>query len=873
MLVQAHDSERLLALALSRPSDARAEADRLLDGNPGPLDASIAHQARGIVLRDSGRTREAIAELRTALRYARVSGAPERIIDVQATLGVALFFAGRTVAGLAVLDEAVAGSTGVLAGRVLMRRGGLLNLLGRYAEALADLKRAIALLRRGGDTLWEARARMHRFLVYSALGQSARADRDLSVAERLFAAVGQELESAQAVHNRAFVALQTGDLPTALRFLDEAESRYESLSALVPELAVDRCAVLLAAGLASEALAQADAAIRRIDQAGGLATRKAELLFSAARAAQAAGETEIAVSRSTAARDLFRTQRRPLWQARASFVLVQSRYGAGERTGRLAAQASQLADRLDELGALETATAHLLAGRLAAECGQRARADRHLSRAAWFRYHGPTYGRAVGWLAHALRAAARGDTRATLIACGRGLDAAEEHQRTLGALELRAYATAYGTELAAIAQRHSVRRRDARMLLEWTERWRASVLTVPPARPPDDTELAAELAALRDVVRRLDAARSAGVPSGRLEQERRRLEDAIRARTRRTSGAGSGTGPKRAFDFDRLRDRLGDHRLVELVALDDTLYAVTVTRRRTRMHPVGPVAAAERELTLARFLLRRLAYGRPPARALETLDEAGRRLEHALLGDSVSDLDGSPVVLVPPGRLHAVPWALLPSLRRTSVRVAPSAAVWLRAGELEASHAKSRANRTAFIVGPGLPGTATEVAKIAQSYPDASVLADGAATAERVLAELDGALLAHVAAHGVFRADNPFLSSLRLDDGPLTVYDLARLRTAPLRLVLSSCESGLASHVGADELLGIVTALVPLGTTSLLASVVPVNDAASVSFMTAFHERLHDGSSFADALLAARTQVTSDPVAVATAYAYIALGG
>jgi CHAT domain-containing protein len=35
---------------------------------------------------------------------------------------------------------------------------------------------------------------------------------------------------------------------------------------------------------------------------------------------------------------------------------------------------------------------------------------------------------------------------------------------------------------------------------------------------------------------------------------------------------------------------------------------------------------------------------------------------------------------------------------------------------------------------------------------------------------------AHVAAHGVFRADSPMFSSLRLADGPLTVHDLERLR-------------------------------------------------------------------------------------------------
>ena len=64
----------LLRLAVSRPADALVAADRVLGGRPDALAASVAHQARGIVLRDSGRAGEAIAELRAALRLARASG-------------------------------------------------------------------------------------------------------------------------------------------------------------------------------------------------------------------------------------------------------------------------------------------------------------------------------------------------------------------------------------------------------------------------------------------------------------------------------------------------------------------------------------------------------------------------------------------------------------------------------------------------------------------------------------------------------------------------------------------------------------------------------------------------------------------------------
>jgi CHAT domain-containing protein len=69
----------------------------------------------------------------------------------------------------------------------------------------------------------------------------------------------------------------------------------------------------------------------------------------------------------------------------------------------------------------------------------------------------------------------------------------------------------------------------------------------------------------------------------------------------------------------------------------------------------------------------------------------------------------------------------------------------------------------------------------------------------RVLAAIDGARPAHIAAHGLFRADSPLFSSLLLDDGPLTVYDAEGLRHAPYQLVLPACESGVQSPAEADE--------------------------------------------------------------------------
>jgi hypothetical protein len=258
----------------------------------------------------------------------------------------------------------------------------------------------------------------------------------------------------------------------------------------------------------------------------------------------------------------------------------------------------------------------------------------------------------------------------------------------------------------------------------------------------------------------------------------------------------------------------------------------------------------------------------------------GARLDQTLLGPA-GDLPGDEsLVIVPPGQLHAVPWGLLPRLRARAVSVAPSAASWLRGQRPDQGGDGDRSpadGRVVLVRGPGLASRGAEVPLLAADYamagrPAPVVLGDGTATAAAVLRAIDGAALAHIAAHGEFRADGPLFSSLRLDDGQLTVYDLERLSRGPRRLVLSSCDSGVAAPAGADEVLGLASSLLPLGTTGIVASVVPVNDSAVVPLMIALHRELRGGAPLARALRDARAGLESDPVAAATGWSFICLG-
>jgi CHAT domain-containing protein len=201
------------------------------------------------------------------------------------------------------------------------------------------------------------------------------------------------------------------------------------------------------------------------------------------------------------------------------------------------------------------------------------------------------------------------------------------------------------------------------------------------------------------------------------------------------------------------------------------------------------------------------------------------------------------------------------------VSVSPSAGAWLRAGSVP-----SPDGDTVLVRGPGLASGGAEVPLLAGAYPRRTVLEDGAATSAAVLKALDGSALAHVAAHGTFRSDNPMFSALRMDDGPLTVYDLERLHRAPYRLVLPCCDSGRLEHVGADELLGLASAVLPLGTAGIVAALVPVNDAAVIPLMLAFHDGLRTGRSMAEALLAARRSLPPDTLHQATGASFTVIG-
>jgi CHAT domain-containing protein len=266
-------------------------------------------------------------------------------------------------------------------------------------------------------------------------------------------------------------------------------------------------------------------------------------------------------------------------------------------------------------------------------------------------------------------------------------------------------------------------------------------------------------------------------------------------------------------------------------------------------------------------MVRRSAGAASRRAAQQLLRDAGARLDELVLGPMATVIGDRALVVVPTGPLQSLPWSVLPSCVGKPVTVAPSATLWCTADQ-------RRRDGVGIVVaaGPGLPGAHAEAEAVAALH-EVEPLLGHRATAEAVTATLGGARLAHLAAHGDVHPHNPLFSSIRLDNGPLTVYDLEHLARTPELVVLSACNVGRDAVTAGDELLGLTATFLTHGTRQVVASVMPVPDAETTTLMVRFHELLKAGRTAGVALATAQAGVDSDdPAAVAAAAGFVSMG-
>ncbi|MFC0042192.1 CHAT domain-containing protein, partial [Actinomadura rayongensis] len=431
---------------------------------------------------------------------------------------------------------------------------------------------------------------------------------------------------------------------------------------------------------------------------------------------------------------------------------------------------------------------------------------------------GPAALRAASWHLAALERCGRGDRTGARAAVETGLTILAAHADALAAHEPRALAAGTGADLAALGLELADTPHD---LLAAEERRRTLARRPAAVRPPRDPARAAALTEIRTLSARQAAATAETAACPILARRLLRLEATLRMDALRRTPERTPAPPS----LHELSAALDGRVLVELVRIGDELHAVTVRDGRARRHVLGPYAAAARETALLRT----------------SVDHADAPPRSLLLTPLRTVLEDRELVLAPTGALHGLPWATLPELAGRPFTVTPSAAAWLRAHRVP-----RRTGRTVLAAGPGLDHAEDEITRVATAHPGADRLTGPAATAEAVRDALDGAAVAHVAAHGAFRPGNPLFSGLRMADGPLLAHDLEDIAAVPPLIVLSACDAGRST--GGAAMLGLPGVLLALGARTVIAPVTRVADAESAPFMEALYQALATGTPPAHAL-------------------------
>ena len=234
-------------------------------------------------------------------------------------------------------------------------------------------------------------------------------------------------------------------------------------------------------------------------------------------------------------------------------------------------------------------------------------------------------------------------------------------------------------------------------------------------------------------------------------------------------------------------------------------------------------------------------------------------------------LDGDEVVIVPQGPLCLAPYTAFMDLKSKylgetfRIRLLPS----LRSLQLIHNCPKDWHSKTgALLVGDpwvqevvyeGTTLTQLEwaekevqmIGEILQTEP----LVGKQATKDEVLARISSVALVHIAAHGKMETGEIALAPNTTRSSPiparedylLTMKDVLKAQIRARLVVLSCCHSA-RGEVKAEGVVGIARAFLGAGARSVLVSLWPADDEATMEFMKLFYRQLFHGQSASEAL-------------------------
>jgi hypothetical protein len=452
-------------------------------------------------------------------------------------------------------------------------------------------------------------------------------------------------------------------------------------------------------------------------------------------------------------------------------------------------------------------------------------------------------------LCHAELAVARHNHRGAFRQASAGLVELGQLRDRMGGLDMVCGTAVHGRELGELAVRMVIEqpRPSARQLLTWLERTRAQVYRYEPLPAMADPELTELVREHRTLSRQIQFAQVRGQSTAELASR----QAAVQREVMRSGWRETPWGRARPIaNLDELAERLAGRVLVSFVASGKEIGAVVLADGRARLVRLGSITEAANAAKELRADLDALSPDHLHPGLVDAASRSAKlraqRLDDQLMRPLAHVVGDRELVLVATGDLYAVAWGALPSLRGRPVVVAPSATAWLAAMGAPAQNAY--AGPTVLVAGPGLRAAEGEIGRLREYHPGATLLDRDSATTGSVLAALDGARLAHIAAHGAHEPENALFSYLELVDGALYAHETSGLRRPPQHVVLAACELALARIRPGDEALGFAGALLAIGCRTVTAPVTRVGDAAAAEAMADYHRLLATGAPPAVAL-------------------------
>ena len=378
---------------------------------------------------------------------------------------------------------------------------------------------------------------------------------------------------------------------------------------------------------------------------------------------------------------------------------------------------------------------------------------------------------------------------------------------------------------------------------------------------------------------------------------RRRVNEATRARQafdalqvfqartleERMHGAGlAGRSMAARVSADSLRRGVleSGEALLDFVGTPDTTFAFVVTR-------AGTVARLLPGATRLDALYRDWRDVMLGGADTPTVDKGLARLSAELLAPVAGALTGSKRVIVTGGGAVALwpvaaltlPGESAPLGERAEVASAPSATLFAllrsRSPRGGSGGRMLALCRTTDAAGKDLPGAERELALLDRTY--ANVVVRKNPSVQEVTADMGAYEALHFAAHAEASAATPWRSGFLLgkgtgDDAYLRASSVARLKLKARLAVLSGCQSAGATALAGEGALGLSSGFLSAGTTTVIATLWPVEDRTAERYMAAFYTALADGRPVAAAARVARTALRAEAKNPRDWAAFVVLG-